>query len=177
MVGSCVCEWCGDSFVKNRPNRRFCCQKCQVAANNKRWVSANKDRIKEYREETREKRNAMRREVYKQDRSRRVAARAAATEYRKKNPTRRKEHELKTKYGISLHEMNDLLLKQNNRCAICGFKNDGNKSFFPFVDHCHKTGVVRGLLCTKCNFGIGQFNDNPDLLRTAISYLEEAENA
>jgi hypothetical protein len=40
------------------------------------------------------------------------------------------------------------------------------------VDHCHKTGIVRGLLCVQCNLAIGQFNDNPEIVKIAAKYLE-----
>ena len=74
------------------------------------------------------------------------------------------------KYGISLEEFEILLDKQQGMCAICGRpwgagRNDG-------VDHDHKTGVVRGLLCTMCNAGLGHFSDDVELMRKAISYLE-----
>lgn len=79
------------------------------------------------------------------------------------------ENLLLTKYNISLVKFQDLQIKSNNQCAICKNEFSGRE---PFVDHCHKTGVVRGLLCGKCNFGIGQFNDNIDLLLQAVEYLK-----
>ena len=59
--------------------------------------------------------------------------------------------------------------KQNNKCAICGQEfSDSNKAF---VDHCHKTNRIRGLLCTKCNSLLGMANDNIEILQNAIKYL------
>jgi len=66
-----------------------------------------------------------------------------------------------------------LLEKQNNSCAICGYKDDGNKKFFPFVDHCHVTDKIRGLLCINCNQALGKFKDNIKFLANAIKYLED----
>lgn len=62
-----------------------------------------------------------------------------------------------------------LLQKQNGKCAICGTKDFGKKA--PNVDHCHATGVIRGLLCCSCNRGIGLLKDDPELLLKAAGYL------
>ena len=57
-----------------------------------------------------------------------------------------------------------------SECIICGLPNQGGNSFA--VDHDHNTGTVRGGLCINCNIGIGQFKDDPELLRLAALYLE-----
>lgn len=75
-------------------------------------------------------------------------------------------HHLDITYGLSLEDWHELLDKQNGVCAICG------ESFDKLcVDHDHKTGQVRGLLCDKCNKGLGQFNDDVNKLARAIQYL------
>lgn len=68
----------------------------------------------------------------------------------------------------------EMLCEQDNKCAICGieFGIDNSKDR-PHVDHDHKTGIVRGLLCMKCNAGLGLFGDNIDNLVSAVCYLEE----
>jgi hypothetical protein len=66
-----------------------------------------------------------------------------------------------------------MLRSQGGACAVCG-KGPGSRHARDMrlaVDHCHKTGQVRGLLCQTCNRAIGLFADNPILLRRAISYL------
>lgn len=78
---------------------------------------------------------------------------------------------LRRKYGLSTEAFAILLIKQNGGCAICGTTDWGSDSS-PCVDHDHTTGEVRGLLCRKCNVGIGQLRDNPALLANAMRYLE-----
>ncbi len=63
------------------------------------------------------------------------------------------------------------LASQGGGCAICGTKTPGGRGRF-VVDHDHKTGVVRGLLCNLCNPALGLFKDNPSLLESAIRYLK-----
>lgn len=72
------------------------------------------------------------------------------------------------KYKITLSEYNNLKIKQANLCAICSKKEIG-KSLA--IDHCHVTGKIRGLLCTKCNRALGGFCDDPNLLKMALLYL------
>lgn len=84
---------------------------------------------------------------------------------------------LKIKFGITEEQYNELLKKQNNKCAICNKEEDvihhSSKSTKKMsVDHCHKTGKIRGLLCNRCNFGIGYFRDSIELLGNAIRYME-----
>ncbi len=86
---------------------------------------------------------------------------------------------LKMNFGITLEEQNELVKKQDNRCSICKniFKEIIDKSKRRrggfVVDHCHKTGKVRGLLCSKCNSGLGYFKDSVDNLYMAIQYVDE----
>lgn len=83
---------------------------------------------------------------------------------------RRRKYSYLREYNLSIESFEQLVETHKNLCAICRKNFSGRE---PFVDHCHKTDKVRGLLCAKCNFGIGQFNDDVELLRKAISYLEK----
>lgn len=77
------------------------------------------------------------------------------------------------RYGIDYKQYQEILKKQNFKCAVCGVKTSQNKrtSGKLFIDHCHVSNKVRGLLCSKCNQGLGLFNDDPDILTKAIQYL------
>lgn len=77
---------------------------------------------------------------------------------------------LKKLYGISEYEWNILFELQGRKCKICGITDPGKGGWQ--TDHNHKNKKVRGILCNKCNRGIGYFNDNPYILQLAADYLE-----
>jgi hypothetical protein len=80
--------------------------------------------------------------------------------------TKTKNEKYSSKYGITPACYAKLLSEQDGVCAICKEFCDKLE-----VDHCHKTGIIRGLLCGKCNRGIGQFNDDIKKIQGAIDYL------
>ncbi len=94
---------------------------------------------------------------------------------RKENPEHflaiERKSKFKRNYGITLEQYEEMLAKQNGKCAICEASSPSNRTKYFSVDHCHTTGKVRGLLCTKCNRGLGFFNDDDKRLSTAIKYL------
>jgi hypothetical protein len=98
--------------------------------------------------------------------------------WRKNNPERVQEigyeARLKKNFGMTLEGYNQILQSQNGKCLICGSSGRGGRSkrFQLFVDHCHKTGKVRGLLCMKCNSAIGYFDEDIARMKSAISYIE-----
>ena len=88
---------------------------------------------------------------------------------------RRNLHLIKT-YGISLDDYNTLLAQQGGVCAICKRDYKGTRNGVEIghhVDHDHATGKVRGILCTRCNVALGQFDDSIEYLNNAIKYLRE----
>lgn len=93
-------------------------------------------------------------------------------EWRTQNKERRRNIELKYKFGITLEDYNNLFAAQEGKCKICK-KHQTELKTTLHVDHNHITGKVRGLLCKQCNFGIGYLQDNPELCRDAAKYLEE----
>jgi hypothetical protein len=76
---------------------------------------------------------------------------------------------LKRKYGMTLEAFRKLEITQSGLCAICAAPPTHGKTLH--VDHDHKTGAVRALLCRKCNNGLAGFRDDPALMIAAIEYL------
>jgi Recombination endonuclease VII len=115
----------------------------------KKWRLKNLDSIK-----TRGKK-------YFQDNKERIYKR------RVKNGTARynRAYQIKSRYGILESDYNNMLIKQNKLCCICRQEKE------LCIDHDHKTGKIRGLLCRHCNSGLGLFKDDKGLLLEAIKYL------
>lgn len=93
---------------------------------------------------------------------------------KKKYPNRVKKEQAKAlfkhRYGIYPEDKEKMLIAQNRRCKICNIEVEGRTAH---LDHCHKTGKVRGVLCNKCNHGIGLFGDSIISLEKAILYLKK----
>ena len=82
-------------------------------------------------------------------------------------PAKTRKYRLKNKYGLTETIFNIMLNQQDSKCGICREVMEQ-----PHIDHDHKTGRVRGLLCTHCNTMLGMARDSTFTLRNAISYLE-----
>ena len=89
--------------------------------------------------------------------------------WRKNNPEKQICYNLKWKYGITLKEYKKMLASQLHSCACCRVSADDEKLF---VDHCHETGEIRGLICKKCNSAIGYLGDNVEGVMQAVNYLK-----
>lgn len=148
-----ITEFCKDKY--DITGYTYRCKECRRKQSYK-WAHENPDKVKEANLKNRQKRK----EFYS-------------------SPdgiiSSRKTH-LKRKYGISLDEYNVQLEKQEFKCALCGGNETHDKHKVLAVDHCHKTGKIRGLLCFKCNSGLGSFNDDINLLIKAITYLKIHES-
>ena len=92
------------------------------------------------------------------------AARANSANHRKNPPS---SYWRERRYGITEEQYQAMLAKQGGKCAIC--QETMTKVC---VDHCHETKIVRGLLCDRCNTGLGKFRDDAGLIRRALEYLE-----
>lgn len=146
------------------------------------WYAKNKER-------TREKNNARARANYdpvraaemrakKRDKLKayRVANRdreiARARAWYASNRDRVRDSARLKRFGITQSAFDELLDKQNGACAICGDSFANLPSRHLHVDHCHATGLVRGLLCHHCNVAIGCLDDSVEKLNRAAAYLE-----
>lgn len=104
--------------------------------------------------------------------------RAWRREYKKRHPTVYNERALHLKrrsnykllYGITIEDYERMYFEQGGVCAICGNPPPPTKHLF--IDHDHKTGKVRGLLCRGCNAGLA-FIENVGFLEQGINYLKE----
>lgn len=92
-------------------------------------------------------------------------------QYFQENKDKFENNRLWRAYGITLHDYNTMLLNQNFSCAICSYsvKDSARKLD---VDHCHKTGRVRGLLCNRCNKFLGMIDVNNSVIQNLIEYLK-----
>ncbi len=86
-----------------------------------------------------------------------------------------KEQQIFDIHGITMAQYDAMLEKQGGVCKICGTNTPGGRGRY-HVDHCHKTGKIRGLLCNRCNIGLGQFKDNSKILTAAAHYLNESKH-
>jgi len=100
---------------------------------------------------------------------------------REREGQERNTKEVCRRLKLDVTEYYTMLKEQNNVCKICGKEETRQsrtkgKTCQLAIDHCHKTGKIRALLCHSCNVGIGSFKDNIELLKKAISYLEAHQN-
>ena len=97
---------------------------------------------------------------------------AYGKQYHKTHKKERRNFDLLRRFGITLNDYNEMLKEQNYACAGClRPQTDFTKSLA--VDHDHKTGKVRGLLCPTCNRLLGQISERQDVLSRLIKYLEK----
>ena len=86
----------------------------------------------------------------------------------KSNRRASRKHKLKSQYGITIEDFDQMMEDQGGVCAICGAPPSYRRLD---IDHCHSSGKVRGLLCPNCNKMLGLVGDNIATLRSAINYL------
>lgn len=141
----------------------------------KRYYEKNAEKIRErrrkYYEENRELEAARRKADYALNpEKRRAASQKWRAENRDKFLESTKRQNLK-KYGLTPESWDELFTSQGNRCACCG-GNDPNHKNGWFVDHCHRSGDTRSIICHPCNSALGNVDDNIEHLKKLIIYLE-----
>ena len=159
-----ACSKCGEikplgEFHKHKSQKDGHCRECKecTCARGREWYAANKGQ------------KAAKGKAYYAANKKRIAAKGKA--YYAANVERYTDRWLQKTYSVSLSEYNEMLGAQDNRCAICG-EASGEFIRKLAVDHDHETGQIRGLLCGRCNPGLGYFMHDPELLKQAIGYLE-----
>ena len=196
------CMWCYLDFPFEH-GKRYCSQQCKLAgAKHKSSIHAKKREESIEKEAEKESKSTQktctcckktkpvsefyRKGIYQKTKKPRYRSHCksccslkAATkwtdnhEFRESRKNVGYKYSLRKNYGITEADYMEMYLKQDGVCAICK-KSSKLKSSRLAVDHCHKTGKVRGLLCGQCNAGMGFLQDDIELLCRAIEYLKES---
>lgn len=95
----------------------------------------------------------------------------ASEKGKKSQQARSRKYELRRLYGITLQQYEIMFIEQNGSCAICSIKQEEVGRNFD-VDHDHKTGIVRGLLCVNCNTALGLLKEDKNRAEKMFQYLE-----
>jgi hypothetical protein len=139
-----------------RDGRRNDCKLCNAAASKARYLAdpaASVARVKRWQQANADRLNA----YHRARRANPIVKRAERSAY------------LKRKYGISIDEYDAMLARQGGGCGVCG--SSPSDAISLHIDHDHRTGRIRGLLCFVCNSSLGELDD-PSLLRAALRYVE-----
>lgn len=143
-------EFSVDNYSKRRGGTKrgytYSCLECLRKYRKKRMLNNPKPFVR---------RNAKRREQYKDPKERQ----------------RQRNAMMKSRYGLTGRQYNALLKKQGGVCAICGNKSNHKTQKYLHIDHNHSTGIVRGLLCIRCNTVIGSCKESIEILNKAAKYL------
>jgi hypothetical protein len=158
-VNTFVCSKCkvsklASDFGKCKNKKNGLKSNCKDCANKSTRNSFNKNKEKHYKKH---------KEYIEQNKN-------EVTSYRR-------DWHFKNKYNITLTELDDLRVKQNYSCKLCGKHELDTPRKSLCVDHCHKTNKVRGLLCESCNQALGLFYDNINTIEKAAKYLREHDQS
>jgi hypothetical protein len=143
-----------DDFINWRSFNRAEYNKKYYRANQNHYRDWRKQHAKEHREYIRSpKQRAKAKEIFHSE------------EYKQK----RFAYRMKVEFGITVEEFNEVLIRQNGLCAICGVKFQNKRKKGPHVDHDHRTGKIRGLLCNSCNLAVGRYEAHKDGIDAYLS--------
>lgn len=99
---------------------------------------------------------------------------SGAKRWRDENPDKQHANEIKRRYGLDIKDYDMMLVNQDHKCAICPRQHDPSKKRGRlYVDHCHKTGKIRALLCSFHNSMLGYAEDDIEILNKAIDYIKK----
>lgn len=136
-------------------------------------MSLKKETAQKYYEKNKEEIKKQHKDFYKKNKERIIAMHM---KYYHKNKEKmmeyKKEYHIKATYNITFEQLDKMLIEQKHKCLIC------DKSLIETrrcIDHDHKTGKIRGILCIECNSMIGFSHDNIDILKQAIGYLKRCD--
>jgi hypothetical protein len=142
---------------------RYDCKQCVLTSLKEKYIKRTKKAVKarqryrkQYAKKNKDKLLAQKRDYY----------------HNRGGSRRRKERNIRKRYGISLEQYENIKARQDYKCAICGIP-DAECYNGLHLDHNHRTGQIRGFLCLGCNHAIGKMGDNPTLLYKAAEYLEK----
>lgn len=175
--------------------------KANKRAYNKRWAEQNRERMKELQKDFADKNPGYYAEAQRKYREKnRAKINQRAVERRKENIERerkkereyyhrrceelgketmkalRRDYKLRGRYGMTLAEFDELFTSQGNKCASCGTDHPGSKYDAWHVDHCHRSGRIRGILCHHCNVIVGMAQECPDNLNKIINYIHNTKD-
>lgn len=158
-----VCPQCGESFTRVRTQgqpRVYCSRRCTMAASEQRKVDRNAG-------------SGPRRCSCGAEVATRVGKPVCPDCRKDPRPgaqARERARTLRT-YGLTEADWDGFIKRQRSRCAICRTGKPGGRGERWHIDHDHVTGQARGLLCHRCNMGIGFFLDDPDIIKAAARYV------
>lgn len=158
-------------YMKNYKNKCMDC-KCRVDNRTKRCSTCYKKWRESTREERKESFKIYQKQWYKENKNNVIEK--SKTRHKNLAFSKRKSYTIKHKYNITIEEFEEKLKFCDYKCFICDKIHSLKDPLH--IDHCHKSKEVRGLLCKKCNFGLGNFDDNIDKLKKSIIYLEKWKN-
>lgn len=167
------CQNCGAVFGLSRGGKaKFCSDECNIKFHNRRKAEAKRQADLAKRipclncgAEIPDEKRSNARYCTRDCMNKHVRARNYDSD-------RARDYNQKYNYGVSAEEVAALLGAQGGVCAICRTDTWPGRHNRPHTDHNHVTGRVRGILCTLCNNGLGNFGDDPARLRAAADYLE-----
>lgn len=135
------------------------------------WRLKNPDKVKSYRQKDGYKQSAKK---YQQSEKGRVADRKWYNRTIERRKELAKEQHFRRKYGLTIEQRDAMIVAQNFSCAACFTQDSGVQGWN--VDHDHKTGKVRAILCPSCNVALGRVKDSKERLQQLIQYLDKFED-